>query len=111
MTRPGSARQNSALAGLGVARQRRPQGPTPGRLVGADVPLLATLDALDHSLNVARLGRGAADPADDDRWRRLIVVVGAVALAVAADIRTADSAAVAKLYRAVVRTPDAGKED
>ncbi len=109
MTRPGSARQNARLASLGVMRQRRPQGPAPGRLEGVDVPLLAALDGLDHVSNVLRLGRGTADPSDDETWRRLIVVVGAIATAVADDIRSGGTAAVAEIYRRV--TAISTKED
>ncbi len=70
--------------------------------------MLALLDAVDHALNIARLGRGAADPADDNRWRRLVVVIGATASAIASDIRSGGTAAVDKLYK---RTTIEDKEE
>ena len=98
-------RQKRALTFLAIARGRR-AGPEAGGLVGADFPLLALLDAVEHAANLARLARGGADPADpaaDTRWRRRLVAINAVAAALAADVRSDSAEASLDLYQRIAR--------
>lgn len=100
-------RQRRALHALGVARQREP-GPEPGTLAGVDALLLALLDAVEHAANVARLGRGGADPRSpeaDGRWRRRLIAVNAVAAALSEDAKTGTTTATDRLYRRITTEP------
>ena len=95
-------RQRRALDLLGLSRRRSP-GPAGGSVQDCtDLPMLAVLAALEHASDLARLSRlMAADPADDTRYRRLVVIVNAAARAVADDLTTGTTDSTETLYLAV----------
>ncbi len=93
-------RQDARLERLRVARQPRPGRPAsmdPGAL-----PALAIVAAAEHLLELCRLARMAASAEDDPAHRRLVVVAGAIASAIASDVNTGSDAAVGELYLAIV---------
>ena len=92
-------RQDVRLARLAVARDYRPG--RPASLDPDELPILALLAALEHALELARLGRMQADDAEDGAWRRVVVVVGAAASAVAADVRSGNDDATPELFTAI----------
>jgi hypothetical protein len=93
-------RQDALLARLAVARDYRP-----GRPASVDpdaVPVLAIVAAAEHLLELCRLARMSAPVDEDAALRRVVVVVGAVASAIAADVRSGTADATTELYLAIV---------
>jgi hypothetical protein len=100
--RPGvvAHRQDVRLARLGVARDYRP-----GRPASVDpdaVPALAIVAAAEHLLELCRLARMSAPVEEDAALRQLVVIAGAVATSIAADVRSSTSDATTDLYLAIV---------
>jgi hypothetical protein len=92
-------RQDVRLGRLAVARDYRP-----GRPASVDldsVPALAIVTAAEHLLELCRLARMAATAEEDGATRRLVVIAGAVASAIAADVRSGSIDATTELYLAI----------
>ena len=95
-----SQRQRLGLAALAKARHSYPTQGT-GELAAGSVPMLATLAAVEAAVSIARLGRLSADPADDRRWRMVIVIGGALARAITDDLGSGEQDATERLYRVI----------
>ena len=65
------------------------------------MPILAVVAAAEHLLELCRLLRMQVPPEDDPAARRLVVIAGAVASAIASDVRSSTSDATGELYLAI----------
>ena len=95
--------RRDALAVLGLAR-RRSSGP------GVDVKASGPIDTatLELATDLARLARQVAQPGDDTRHRRLVVIVTATARAVADDLRSGTTTGTEALYLTIVAATQEG---